>query len=207
MTHSDTSRSATHLPPRSRAAESVTAALLHRAPCAATGWSVARTSPASGIVPAVQSVLHRSVVLGSALLRSALLRSALLLLSLSGCAPTAARRNALVPPPAGMQSVVMRSMDYVGRARLMETGEMNLFEALRRVRADLFRPRDAMGVSSDDALPAVYVNDVHQGDISALRGFATEVVRDVQLVRSIDTALRFGRAHPAGALIVRLQVR
>lgn len=202
MTHSDTSRSATHLPPRSRAAEPVTAALLHRAPCAATGWPVARTSPASGIVPTVQRVLHRSI-----LLRSALLRSALLLLSLSGCAPTAARRNALVPPPASMQSVVMRSMDYVGRARLMETGEMNLFEALRRVRADLFRPRDAMGGSSDDALPAVYVNDVHQGDISALRGFATEVVRDVQLVRSIDTSLRFGRAHPAGALIVRLQLR
>ncbi len=75
------------------------------------------------------------------------------------------------------------------------------------MRADPFRPRDACGGTAEDVLPAVHLNDVYQRDVTALHGLATEVVRDVQLVRPIDTALRFGRAHPPGALIVRRQLR
>lgn len=82
-----------------------------------------------------------------------------------------------------------------------------MYNALVRVRAELARPLGAPGLAPEDAVPADYVNDFYQGGIDMLRGLTTDVVRDVQIVRSIDTSMRFGRTHPAGALMVRLQLR
>jgi hypothetical protein len=110
-------------------------------------------------------------------------------------------------PPDGMPAVVTRSQDLIGRGALRATGELSLYDALLRVRADLFRARRAPEGPTSETLPAVYINDTYQGSLEVLQGFTTDVVRDVQVVRSLDTALRFGRAHPAGALIVRLQLR
>lgn len=125
----------------------------------------------------------------------------------SACASSSPARVALAPQAAGLQGVVVRSQDLIGRAQLIGTGEPSVYDALRQVRADLFRTNRPAGAAADEVLPAVYVNEFYQGDVEVLRGITTDVVRDVQIVRSIDTAMRFGRAHPAGALMVRLQLR
>lgn len=125
----------------------------------------------------------------------------------SACATSSPVRSAIAPQAAGLQGVVVRSQDLIGRAQLIDTGEPSVHDALRQVRADLFRSRRPAGAAADETLPAVYVNEFYQGDVEVLRGITTDVVRDVQIVRSIDTAMRFGRAHPAGALMLRLQLR
>lgn len=132
----------------------------------------------------------------------------ILALALStACAPASTARRASPQSASVVPGAIVRSQDIIGRDQLMGTGETSMFDALQRIRADLFRPRRAEGLAPDDAVPAVYVNEFYQGTIDVLRGLTTDVVRDVQVVRSIDTSQRFGRAHPAGALMVRLQLR
>ncbi len=132
------------------------------------------------------------------------------LVATTGCtARSPARTSSSVPLVAltGVSSVVARPQDIIERSQLLATGEASMYDALRQLRSELFRPRSAPDRSAEDALPAVYINEFYQGNLEILRGLTTDVVRDVQLVRSLDTSMRFGRAHPAGALMVRLQLR
>jgi len=125
----------------------------------------------------------------------------------TACASSPAARTSTLAPASAIPGVITRSQDLIERDQLLGTGEVTMYDALRQVRGDLFRPRRAPGGTTAEELPAVYVNEFYQGAIDVLQGLTTDVVRDVQVVRSIDTSMRFGRAHPAGALLVRLQLR
>lgn len=82
-----------------------------------------------------------------------------------------------------------------------------MFEALYRLRSDLFRARNPSLSTPQGSLPAVYVNGMYQGDVAALHSLIPDVVQELRVINSIDAAFRFGSPHPAGAVLVVLKPR
>lgn len=97
------------------------------------------------------------------------------------------------------------------RARLVRAGELALtqeasaYDALARTRPELLRARatryDA-GIGGPTS-PAVYLDDVRQGGIEALRTIPARAVLEVRYLSEIEANLRFTGGHPAGAIVVR----
>lgn len=102
---------------------------------------------------------------------------------------------------------VHRANEMITPAELRETREPTVLEALRRLRVDLFRARAPSPSEPQGSLPAVYIDGMYQGDLSVLQSLIPDVVREIRVVSSIDAAYRFGRPHPAGAVLVLLKLR
>lgn len=103
--------------------------------------------------------------------------------------------------------LVHRANERITPTELRETGEPTVLEALRRLRVDLFRARAPSPSEPQGSLPAVYIDGMYQGDLGVLQSVIPDVVREIRVVSSIDAAFRFGRPHPAGAVLVLLKLR
>jgi hypothetical protein len=126
------------------------------------------------------------------------------------CAAAACSPGARVPYTSNGRrtgDLVHRASERISPAELRETREPTVLEALRRLRADLFRARAPSPSEPQGSLPAVYIDGMYQGDLSALQSVIPDVVREIRVVSSIDAAFRFGRPHPAGAVLVLLKLR
>lgn len=123
----------------------------------------------------------------------------------ASCAPAAnashrgMARRAIAP--------VHRANELITPAELSATREPTVLEALRRLRADLFRVRAPSPSEPQGSLPAVYIDGMYQGDLNVLQSLIPDVVREIRFVSSIDASFRFGRPHPAGAVLVLLKLR
>jgi len=84
----------------------------------------------------------------------------------------------------------------------MEVGQMNLFDALHRLRPRLFAARMETSKSEVDP-PPVYVNDVRVEGMASLREILSSNVEEVRYWKQEEAFTKFGMVVPF-AITVRM---
>jgi len=132
-------------------------------------------------------------------------------LSLAGVLAGAACGRATTPQ-TGARLADNRTSDHEGRrgnriqhAELLQTNGHTALDALRRARPDLFFARNTTRNAEGSVLPVVYVGSQLHGEIWILEQFITEHIQEIEFIPRREAAFRFGRSHPAGALLVTLR--
>lgn len=122
--------------------------------------------------------------------------------------PVAALVVGLLASPGCASSGTSRgtsgSSNALTAEQLMETGEDNLLDAIRRLRPQWLRVR---GPSRSPALGpvevAVFVDDVRSGGASALSRIQIESVASVEFISATDATTRYGLNVAGGVISVR----
>ena len=98
----------------------------------------------------------------------------------------------------------MRSLYIIRADELsnMEIGQMNLFEALLRLRPRLFEEHPSTS-TSDQEPPPVYVNDVRVAGMASLREILSSNVEEVRYWKQEEAFMKFGLVVPY-AVTVRM---
>ena len=87
---------------------------------------------------------------------------------------------------------------------LLSTNELNLYDAIRRIRPMWLQqrgPTTAMG----QAPLLVYVENVRAGTVEYLRDIAVEAVREVQYINARDATTRWGTGVAGGVILVLMR--
>ena len=128
-----------------------------------------------------------------------------ILLILPGCRhvpQTAAEPVALSAtlPPAASR----RSGDLILPGEIEGAHVPNAFEAISRLRPEFLRPRGLQTPEwPNGRLPSVFVNDIEQREIDALRTVPSTAIAEIRYLSASAATPEFGRQHVGGVIAVR----
>ena len=109
----------------------------------------------------------------------------------AGCAASAASTGAL--------HNVVRSED------LARAGDVDLYDALQRVRPTFLRARGMAGTASQSQPIQVYIGRMRMEGLEHLREIRARSVEEVQQLEPAQANARFGGNNSAGALVIVLK--
>jgi hypothetical protein len=94
---------------------------------------------------------------------------------------------------AGSQSVITRE-------EIAASGFANMEDVITRLRPQYLRGRGRTTIMGPPDEVAVYLDNSHLGNATALRGITASSVVRVEYISGPDTGFRFGMNHPAGVI-------
>lgn len=93
--------------------------------------------------------------------------------------------------------------DVITAAEIVASHVTDVYQAVAHLRPEFLRRRASRPVSlATPTTIAVYLDDLPFGTEESLRFIPLERVRLIQYFAPADADLRWGRAHPAGAILV-----
>ena len=129
------------------------------------------------------------------------------LLLIPGCHPIA-HTSAVAEPAALSATPSTGSSRY--SADLILPGEIegahvpNAFEAISRLRPEFLRPRGLQTPEwPNGRLPSVFVNDIEQREIEALRTVPSAAIVEIRYLSASAATPEFGRQHVGGVIAIR----
>lgn len=121
-------------------------------------------------------------------------------LSLVGCCLTACS----AATTTSSRNHLRGARDVITAAEIVASHVTDVYQAVAHLRPEFLRRRSSRPVTP--AAPssgiAIYLDDLPVGGEESLRFIPLERVRLIQLLSPADADLRFGRSHPAGAILV-----
>ena len=88
------------------------------------------------------------------------------------------------------------SLDAVMGDELRQSSSNNVYDALRDLRPQWFRPRARASLTFERAQdPVVYISGVREGPLSTLRGIELSDVLRIEFINPLDATTRFGTGH------------
>ena len=129
-----------------------------------------------------------------------------ILLLLPGCRPiphnTAAQPTALSATLSPATS--RRSADLILPSEIEGAQVPNAYEAISRLRPEFLKPRGLQTPETPNGrLPSVFVNDVEQREIDALRTVPAAAIVEIRYLSASAATPEFGRQHSGGVIAVR----
>lgn len=96
------------------------------------------------------------------------------------------------------------SRNLVTAAELSTAGDVNLYEALSRIRPTILQPRIGGGTTGVQAQPvSVFFDGLQMMEgVTHLREIAAKNVQEVRLLEPPQANARFGGNHSGGALVI-----
>lgn len=126
-------------------------------------------------------------------------------LMLQGCAAgpreLSSMRNASSARPFATSS----SQSVITFEELRSVHVATVEDAVLRLRPEFLRPRPAGVLGRMEATPDVFVDDRYYGSLRSLVLFRASDVSEVRMLSPVETAVRYGTSHAAGAIILRLR--
>ena len=99
-----------------------------------------------------------------------------------------------------------RNPNLVTAAELAESTQINLFDALRRLRPAWLRVRGSGTVrSNQETFIQVYIDNVLRGSSALLARIRTSSVSEIRYMDPNDASLRYGSSHRDGAIMITLR--
>lgn len=101
-------------------------------------------------------------------------------------------------------STTSGTRNLVTAEELATAGDVNLYDALNRIRPTILRPRIGGGTSGVHAQPlVVYLDGLRMNEgLEHLRSIAAQTVQEVRLLEPQQANARFGGSNSGGALVV-----
>ena len=97
------------------------------------------------------------------------------------------------------------SFDAVMGEELRQSSSNNVYDALRDLRPQWFRPRARASLTFERAQdPVVYIAGVREGPLNTLRGIELSDVLRIEYINPLDATNRFGTGHSGGVISVDL---
>ena len=87
---------------------------------------------------------------------------------------------------------------------LARVGDIDLYEAIRRLRPGFLRSHGGQGVLSGRPDLQLYVGDVRLPDLDQLRNISVRSVKEVRFLEPQQANARFGGNNSGGAIVVTL---
>jgi hypothetical protein len=126
----------------------------------------------------------------------------LLLAGLTACA-SAPRQDR-----EGLTSGSWTPRAEVSAKELQTSGAVSAFEALRRVRPELFLERPTKTLTDPyGGFPVVYLDGRLQGTLDLLNTIPVSAILGVQYFSAMESHARFGRYHSGGVIDIRTRGR
>jgi hypothetical protein len=96
------------------------------------------------------------------------------------------------------------SRNLVSAGELATVGELNLYDALARIRPTMLQPRIGGGTTGVSAVPISIFYDGNQmrEGVQSLRELAAKNIAEVRLLEPQQASARFGGNHANGALVI-----
>ncbi len=115
-----------------------------------------------------------------------------LLLAVAGCATGGS---------AGDPEEASPDRDVLTEADLEGIGELSVYEAVRRLKPNWFRPRGQSTLMGEEGL-RIYLDGSFYGDADSVRNIMVQNIQEIRFLDSRAATLRFGTGHTVGALLL-----
>lgn len=98
------------------------------------------------------------------------------------------------------------SSNVITRQEIETVVDMNLYDAIQRLRPSFFRARATAttGSGSSNPYPVVFVDGQRRGNLEYLRAIPSREVAEVRYISAVDATTRYGMNVEAGVLDVKL---
>lgn len=95
--------------------------------------------------------------------------------------------------------------DLITAEEIAETGALNAYEAVKRLRSNWLRSRGSHSIiDSAPSLPVVYVDGDRFRDVEVLRTIHSRNVKEMRYLDARTATSRYGHDHDGGAILVTI---
>ena len=100
--------------------------------------------------------------------------------------------------------VATGTLDVLTAEEIVKSGATDALQAIRMLRPVFLQTRGRTSIlRSEEAEPAVYVDDRPFGGLAALRDVPTHQIVDIRYFGAAQAQMRWGAGNSAGAILVR----